>query len=123
VRRKSGILGGADYARRHGSELHAAAAESDFGADRIWRVDFSLPAQAKSVADRVEAALVPLGIARGPLPARGGPDLGPLVALGVPALTLSRTAPTISISTTRPTTRSTRSTVPSSGRMWQRTRR
>ena len=85
-----GILGGNDYARRHGAELHAAAAESDFGADRIWRVDFGLPPQASAVADRVEAALAPLGIARGSAPARGGPDLGPVVALGVPALTLQQ---------------------------------
>jgi hypothetical protein len=85
-----GILGGNDYARRHGTELHAAAAESDFGADRIWRVDFGLPPQASAVADRVEAVLAPLGIARGSAPARGGPDLGPVVALGVPALTLQQ---------------------------------
>jgi hypothetical protein len=85
-----GILGGNDYARRHAAELHAAAAESDFGADRIWRVDFGLPAQASAVSDRLEAALAPLGIARGTATARGGPDLGPLVATGVPAVTLQQ---------------------------------
>jgi hypothetical protein len=85
-----GILGGNDYARRHASELHAAAAESDFGADRIWRVDFGLPEQANAVTDRVEAALAPLGIARGTAAARGGPDLGPLVAAGAPAITLQQ---------------------------------
>ncbi len=85
-----GILGGNDYARRHATELHVAAAESDFGADRIWRVDFGLPEQAKAVTDRLEAALSPLGIARGAATARGGPDLGPLVAAGAPAVTLQQ---------------------------------
>jgi hypothetical protein len=85
-----GLLGGNDYLRRHGTELHASATESDFGADRIWRVDFALPASASAVADRIEAALSPLGIARGPLPARGGPDIGALVNSGVPAVTLQQ---------------------------------
>lgn len=85
-----GVLGGEDYRKRHAREFHASATESDFGADRIWRVDFALPASAASVADRVEAALAPLGIARGPAPARGGPDIGALVNGGVPAVTLQQ---------------------------------
>ena len=85
-----GILGGNDYARRHATELHSAAAESDFGADRIWRVDFGLPQRAKAVTDRIEAALAPLGIARGTAVARGGPDLGPLVSAGAAAITLQQ---------------------------------
>jgi hypothetical protein len=85
-----GLFGGNEYRRRHANELHASASESDFGADRIWRVDFGLPDPAKAVADRVEGALAPLGIARGPLPARGGPDIGALVAGGVPGITLQQ---------------------------------
>jgi Zn-dependent M28 family amino/carboxypeptidase len=85
-----GLLGGEHYRKLHGSELHASASESDFGADRIWRVDFGLPDAAKAVADRIEAALAPLGIARGSGPARGGPDVGALVAAGVPAITLQQ---------------------------------
>jgi hypothetical protein len=85
-----GLFGGNEYRRRHASELHASASESDFGADRIWRVDFGLPASASGVADRIEAALAPLGIARGPNPARGGPDIGALVAGGVPGITLQQ---------------------------------
>jgi hypothetical protein len=42
------------------------------------------------VADRVEAALAPLGITRGSARARGGPDIGALVASGVPAVTLQQ---------------------------------
>jgi hypothetical protein len=85
-----GLFGGNDYRRRHANELHASASESDFGADRIWRVDFALPASAAAVADRVEAALAPLGIARGRDRAQGGPDIGALVAGGVPAVTLQQ---------------------------------
>jgi hypothetical protein len=85
-----GVLGGNEYRRRHGSEAHASATESDFGADRIWRVDFALPPSASAVADRIEAALAPLGIARGSAVARGGPDIGALVQSGVPAVTLQQ---------------------------------
>jgi hypothetical protein len=85
-----GLKGGEAYRLAHASEKHASATESDFGADRVWRVDFNLPASAKAVADRVEAALAPLGIARSSIVARGGPDIGALVAGGVPAITLQQ---------------------------------
>jgi len=85
-----GLKGGDAYRLAHADEAHALASESDFGADRVWRVDFALPDAAKAVADRVEAALAPLGIARGTGRARGGPDIGALVASGVPAVTLQQ---------------------------------
>jgi carboxypeptidase Q len=85
-----GLKGGEAYRLAHQNELHASASESDFGADRIWRVDFALPDSAAPVADRVEAALAPLGITRGTGRARGGPDIGALVAGGVPAITLQQ---------------------------------
>jgi hypothetical protein len=85
-----GVRGGDAYRSRHSGEPHALASESDFGADRIWRVDFALPPAAKPIADRVEAALAPLGIARSSVQARGGPDVGALVASGVPAVTLQQ---------------------------------
>lgn len=85
-----GLKGGEAYRLAHASEKHASASESDFGADRIWRVDFALPPSAKAVTDRVEAALAPIGIARSSIQARGGPDIGALVAGGVPAITLQQ---------------------------------
>jgi Zn-dependent M28 family amino/carboxypeptidase len=85
-----GLFGGNEYLKRHSNERHASASESDFGADRIWRVDFAMPPQASAVADRLEAALAPLGIARSTIVARGGPDIGALVAGGVPAVTLQQ---------------------------------
>ena len=40
--------------------------ESDFGADRVWRVNFNLGAgQCRRSADRIAALLAPLGIVRG----------------------------------------------------------
>lgn len=83
-----GAFGGNAYAEAHGKEKHAVALESDFGADRVWRVDFKLPDSAKAVADRIAAALAPLGVVRGKGPADGGADIGPLVAAGVPTIDL-----------------------------------
>jgi carboxypeptidase Q len=85
-----GIFGGRAYAQAHGGEKHAAAAESDFGADRIWRFETNFPPSASAVADRLGAALSPLGIPRGTAKAGDGPDLQPLLALGVPGIDLNQ---------------------------------
>ncbi len=85
-----GIWGGRAYARAYPGRLHAAAMESDFGAGRIWRVDFKLAGDARPVEDRIVAALMPLGIGRSGMPAGGGPDFGPLVADGAPAVDLQQ---------------------------------
>jgi len=85
-----GVFGGKAYFEAHKGERHALAAESDFGADRVWRVDFKLPESAKAVGDRVAAALSPLGISRGRDPASGGADVGALVASGVAGIDLQQ---------------------------------
>lgn len=86
-----GVLGGNAYRDAHGKEAHALVAESDFGADRVWRVDFKLPDTAKPLAQRIARALAPLGIAAGTAPAGGGPDLGPMVrAFNVNAIDLQQ---------------------------------
>ncbi len=85
-----GLFGGSDYFKKHKQDRHALAAESDFGADRVWRVDFRLPEAAKSVADRVAEALAPLGISRGTQIAGGGPDIGELIGSGVNAIDLQQ---------------------------------
>lgn len=85
-----GVFGGRAYFDAHKGEHHALAAESDFGADRIWRVDFKLPDSAKAVGDRVAAALAPLGISRGRTPAGGGADIAALVASGVAGIDLQQ---------------------------------
>jgi carboxypeptidase Q len=86
-----GIFGGEDYAKRHASERHAVAAESDFGADRIWRFSTSFDAASKPVADRLAVALAPLGIGYSPARAGGGADIGPVIRAGaVAAIDLSQ---------------------------------
>ncbi|MEK6636729.1 MAG: M20/M25/M40 family metallo-hydrolase [Pseudomonadota bacterium] len=85
-----GIFGGNAYLAAHGKEPHALVAESDFGADRVWRVDFKLPDGAKPLADRIKRALAPLGIAASSEVAGGGPDLGPVARTGVSAIDLQQ---------------------------------
>ncbi len=86
-----GIFGGEDYAKRHATERHAVAAESDFGADRIWRFSTSFDPASRPVADRLAAALAPLGIGYNPTRAGGGADIGPVIrASGVAAIDLSQ---------------------------------
>ncbi len=85
-----GVFGGRAYAEAHGSDNHVAAAESDFGADRIWRFETNLPDSAKAVGDRLATALAPLGIAKGPGKAGDGADVGPIMAKGVAAIDLNQ---------------------------------
>ena len=75
-----GVFGGAAYAKAHAGEPHALAMESDFGADRVWRVQFNLSAASKPMRDRIAAALAPLGIAAGADKAGGGADVGAIIA-------------------------------------------
>jgi len=85
-----GGYGGKEYTRVHGKERHAAAAESDFGADRIWRFETNLPDGAAAVGDRLASALAPLGISRGSGVAGDGTDVGPTMATGVAAIDLNQ---------------------------------
>ncbi len=74
-----GVWGGKAYGEAYKNTPHALAMESDFGADRVWRVDFKLPESAKSLADSIAAELAPLGIVRGKDPASGGADVGAII--------------------------------------------
>ncbi|PAX08453.1 M20/M25/M40 family metallo-hydrolase [Sphingomonas lenta] len=85
-----GVFGGRAYAQAHGGERHDTAAESDFGADRIWRFETNFLPGAKAVTDRLGAALSPLGISRGTGRAGDGADVGPMFALGTPAVDLNQ---------------------------------
>ena len=85
-----GLFGGLDYRARHGKEPHYAIAESDFGADRIWRFDSKLNPVASPVVDRIAATLAPLGIVKGRTTEAGGSDIGPLSASGVPTIELQQ---------------------------------
>jgi Zn-dependent M28 family amino/carboxypeptidase len=85
-----GGFGGAAYAKAHANERHVLAMESDFGADRVWKFETSLPDAAKPIADRLAMALAPLGISRGRDTAHGGTDVGPVIQTGVGGVDLSQ---------------------------------
>ena len=75
-----GLWGGKAYRDAHRDKSHAIAMESDFGADNVWRVEFTLPDAAKSVADEIAASLLNLGVGRSAGQAGGGADIGPIIA-------------------------------------------
>lgn len=83
-----GLLGGHAYARAHASELsnHILAAESDFGADKIWRFQTRFSEAAMPYARAMQKVLEPLGIAPGNNEAGGGPDISMLARSGVPVV-------------------------------------
>lgn len=75
-----GVWGGAAYAKRHADDNHVLAMESDFGADKIWRVEFNLPEGSEAVSTAITAALAPMGIQNSALEAGGGADVGAIIA-------------------------------------------
>lgn len=85
-----GVFGGDAYFKAHKGEPHALAAESDFGADRIWQVNFRLPDAAAPLRARISEALAAQGIGAGRGVAGGGADVGQMVANGTPAVDLNQ---------------------------------
>ena len=75
-----GVWGGKDYGARHASEPHALAMESDFGAGKIWAVDFNLPESAKALRDQITSTLGELGVVPRQQTAGGGADIGAIIA-------------------------------------------
>ncbi|PCD01607.1 peptidase M28 family protein [Sphingomonas spermidinifaciens] len=85
-----GVFGGRAYFEAHKGDNHVLAAESDFGADRIWRLDTNFAPANKPLADRLAAALAPLGISAGREAARGGADVAALISAGVAGVDLQQ---------------------------------
>lgn len=85
-----GGFGGAAYAKAHGSERHAFAAESDFGSDRVWQFRVSLADPKSPLVADLTRALDPLGVAPAEGEVEGGTDVGPMVLLGTPAMDLGQ---------------------------------
>ncbi|ATW04678.1 M28 family peptidase [Sphingorhabdus sp. YGSMI21] len=75
-----GIWGGKAYRDAHRNKKHAIAMESDFGADKVWRVEFTLPDGARPVAEEIASSLLNLGIGRSAGAAGGGADIGPIIS-------------------------------------------
>ncbi|MFK8052801.1 MAG: M28 family peptidase [Woeseiaceae bacterium] len=84
-----GLLGGYAYERQHADELanHILAAESDFGADRIWSFSTRFGEGALPYGRAIQQMLERLGIAPGNNRAGGGPDVSMLARAGVPVVT------------------------------------
>ncbi|MEM6912545.1 MAG: M28 family peptidase [Pseudomonadota bacterium] len=87
-----GLVGAEAYALAHEEELHlhAMAAESDFGARTIWRLDAGVGEGKEDLVDEMARVLQPIGIARGSNRSRGGPDVSRLSARGVPVVSLTQ---------------------------------
>jgi hypothetical protein len=85
-----GLFGGLDYRARYGKLPHHAIMESDFGADRVWKVDSRLGDARKEEALAIQRALQPLGIVPGALDRTEGSDIGPMVADGLPGVALNQ---------------------------------
>jgi len=85
-----GLFGGLDYRAKHGKEPHHALLESDFGADRIWKVNSKLGDARKAEAEAIGKALAPLGIVTGSFTEAEGSDIGPMLADGLPGVGLSQ---------------------------------
>ena len=83
-----GGFGGLAYAKAHGNEKHALAAEADFGADKVYgfRASFAQPKSA--LRDELTSRLNLIGVEPRPGEAHGGTDVGPMVQKGVPVIDL-----------------------------------
>lgn len=82
---EQGLYGGRAYAEAHAADAarHQLAAESDFGAGRIYAFNTGAPAHAREATRQIAQALAPLGIDYAPDQGGPGPDIGPLAAKGV----------------------------------------
>jgi hypothetical protein len=82
---EQGLFGGRAYLAAHEKDIgkHVIAAESDFGAGRIYGFDSSAREGEKEAVAQIAQALAPLGIEM--LPGQGDPesDIGPMAAHGM----------------------------------------
>ncbi|MGY0620363.1 M28 family peptidase [Lysobacter sp. A378] len=89
---EQGLWGGKAYAEAHAGEVkqHQIAAESDFGAGRIYAFETSAPDYAKAAEAQILKALAPLGIEHAAGEGGPGPDLGPFARNGLAWASLSQ---------------------------------
>jgi Zn-dependent M28 family amino/carboxypeptidase len=81
---EQGLHGGKAYAAAHAADAgrHQLAAESDFGAGRIYAFNTGAPEHARAATQQIAQALAPLGIEFAADKGGPGPDIGPLAAKG-----------------------------------------
>ncbi|WP_340313243.1 M28 family peptidase [Rhizorhabdus argentea] len=86
-----GIFGGIDYRTRHMGEKHHVLAESDFGADRVWRFQTSIADAALPRMKPLAEALAPLGIVQGGKNGdAGGSDISAIQKDGMPVIAMGQ---------------------------------
>lgn len=72
---ETGLWGSNAYAAAHADEPIAAALESDFGADRIWRFDSNFREDNPDLHARIARAVARFGVSNGTDVATGGADI------------------------------------------------
>jgi len=88
-----GAFGGHAYADNHKAELatHVLAGESDFGADRVYRLGLPPAVLQGEFAKTALRVLAPIGVLAVPQAAEhAGTDVGPTVEAGVPEFALNQ---------------------------------
>jgi carboxypeptidase Q len=85
-----GGFGGEAYQKAHPDDRYAIAGESDFGADRIWRMGSKLLVDQPQTFANLAAALAPLGIVKNEKGEADGTDVGPMIEAGAPWISLSQ---------------------------------
>lgn len=82
---EQGLHGGKAYAQKHLADIarHQIAAESDFGAGRIYAFNTGAPGHARKATEQIAQALAPLGIEYAPGKGSAGPDISPFAARGM----------------------------------------
>ena len=88
-----GLVGGHQYVRDHKDELpnHVVAAESDFGAGRVWQLTTRFGGDdSESKRQTFFEHMKNLGVEPGNNESRGGPDISMLPNHGVPVVSLSQ---------------------------------
>lgn len=87
---EQGVYGGTVYAKSDDAPKHVAAAESDFGAGRIYRFDSKVASAHLPAVAQIRDVLDALGIEAGGNAANGGADVGGLYASDVPIFELKQ---------------------------------
>jgi hypothetical protein len=92
---ESGLYGGKAMAAKYAKDIGNAVlgAESDAGADRIWKISASVKPEARAVIDRIASVVAPLGVAYdASAPGNGGSDLSEMHRVGMAGLSLHQDA-------------------------------
>ena len=87
-----GLVGAGVYQKAHSADHYFAVAESDEGADRVWKIDTKLGADHAAEAEALFAATAPLGIVKGKTDTASGSDVEVMLDAGAPGVTLHQDA-------------------------------